>query len=296
MATATSLVVPPETNPTTTVTCLATATITSSTNLGPLTTPVAFPSICSNQFDFPTTILGQSSWSSLLLGGCALSQCCPSSRFYTSDNAWYSSYFSPGVCPQGYQTCNGPAEVETILPAGESVRFCCPLGYTCPMWPCFSICATLRASATTALVVDNIVHQSIYSTETLSAQTGVSTAYDYAYPIQIRWKDSDFAVQTSSSALPAGTSSGFKSGIGNKKLSTGTIAAIAVVVAVLALASLILAVWWFRKRGKAKAGPVATEINVAVGEKPEMDGSGMAARELDTNHPVYELETRKAVG
>ena len=117
----------PVANPTTTDTCLATAIVTPSTNLGALTTPVSFPAICTNQFDFHTTILGKDSWSSLLVGGCALSQCCPSSQFYTSESAWYHSYFSPGVCPQGYQTCDGPTELETILPAEESVLFCCPM-------------------------------------------------------------------------------------------------------------------------------------------------------------------------
>ncbi|KAN0096046.1 hypothetical protein V8E51_014851 [Hyaloscypha variabilis] len=277
-----------------TTACLPTVIITSTTNLGPLTTPITFPAICTNQFDFHTTILGQPEWSTLRVGGCALSQCCPSSQFYTSGDAWYSSYFSPGVCPQGYQTCDGPTEVEQTLPPGESVRFCCPIGYTCPLWPCYSICATLRTSATTALVVDNIVHQSIYSTETLPAPTGTYTPYDYAYPIQIRWKDSDFAAKTSSGATSAETSSGPTSGASKreKKLSTGAIAAIAVLMGLLA--GLLLGLWWSRKKRKANSGTVAVDAKVTEFAKAEMDGGGVPARELDNNQ-IYELGTHTAI-
>lgn len=171
-------------------------------------------------------------------------------------------------------------------------------GYTCPLWPCYSICATMRASATTALVVDNIVHQSIYSTETLSAQTDVSTPYDYAYPIQIRWKDSDFAAKTSSSITPTETSS---SPTGetlkrNKKLSAGAIAGIAVAVSLLALAGLLLGLRWSRKKRKANAVAAAVAIDTLGREyaKAEMDGDGIPARELATNE-VYELGTHKVV-
>src|ERR1700744_483911 len=118
-------------------------------------------------------------------------------------------------------------------------------GYTCPLWPCYSICETLRLSATTALVVDNIIHQSIYSTETLSAPTGATTLSDYAYPIQIRWKDSDFAAKTSSGTTPVETISGTSN---SKKLSTGAIAAIAAIAVIMGLlAGLLLGLWWSRK-------------------------------------------------
>ncbi|PVH89588.1 hypothetical protein DL98DRAFT_579376 [Cadophora sp. DSE1049] len=222
---------PPVNKATASVTCLPTAIITSSTNLGPLTTPTMFP------------------------------------RYVRTNSI-------------------------SILPAGDSVRFCCPIGYICPMWPCFSICATLRVSATTALVVDNIVHQSRYSTETLPVQTRVSAPYDYAYPIRIRWKDSDFAAKTNSGTTPTETSSGSTRQTGRWQLSTGTIAAMAVVAALLALVSLILGLWWLRKKRKANLGSVATEGTLAVGAKGEMDGSGMPSGELDTNqNQIYELET-----
>lgn len=55
-----------------------------------------------------------------------MSACCPYSKFYTTALGWYSSYYSPAVCPQGYQTCNGPWEVASTLNATEHVRFCCP--------------------------------------------------------------------------------------------------------------------------------------------------------------------------
>lgn len=165
------------------------------------------------------------------------------------------------------------------------------------MWPCYSICATFRTSATTALVVDNIVHQSIYSTEILPAQTSAGAPLEYAYPIQIRWKDSDFATKTSPVTTPIETSSGSTSQAGSKNLSTGAIAAIAVVVPLIVMAGLILGLWWLRKKRKENSGSTATAATLAVGTKPEMDGSGMSARELDaTRNPVYELQTQRAVG
>ena len=170
-------------------------------------------------------------------------------------------------------------------------------GYTCPIWPCYSICATFRTSATTALVVDNIVHQSIYSTEILPAQTSAGAPLEYAYPIQIRWKDSDFATNTSPVTTPTETSSDSTSQPGSKNLSTGAIAAIAIVVPLTVLAGLTLVLWWLRKKRKVNSESAATEATLAVGSKPEMDGRGMSARELDaTRNPVYELQSQRAIG
>jgi hypothetical protein len=99
--------------------------ITSSTNLGPMPTAVEFPPDCTNMYNFRTTVLG-ASWSTVYTGGCAMSTCCPYSNFYTTAFGWYSSYYSPAVCPQGYQTCRGPWEVASTLGATEHVKFCCP--------------------------------------------------------------------------------------------------------------------------------------------------------------------------
>jgi hypothetical protein len=148
--------------------------------------------------------------------------------------------------------------------------------------------------ATTALVVDNIIHQSIYSTETLSAQTG-TPLYDYAYPIQIRWKDSDFAAQTSSSTTPSSGTTPTEKTIAtskSKKLSTGAIAAIAVILGLLA--GLLVGLWWSRKKRKANSLAVATDAKVTERAKAEMDGSGISARELDSNQ-IYELGTHTAI-
>ncbi|ORY06214.1 hypothetical protein BCR34DRAFT_590650 [Clohesyomyces aquaticus] len=230
--------------------CVATINVISSTNIGPLNTPVTFPAICTNQFNFHTSILGAPTWSSLRVGGCALSQCCPSSRFYTDDNAWYTSYFSPGVCPAGYQTCNGPIEVEKTLPAGESVRFCCP-----------------------------------------------DIPYEYAYPIQIRWKDADFVLKTSGRSTPTVTSAGLSPPSGTltpktTKPSTGAIAGIAVSIGLVAIGVALLCLWWFRKKRRAnsRAMTTVTDSDVRQYAKAEMDGSGMSARELGGNQ-IYELTT-----
>ena len=76
-------------------------------------------------FDFQTTVLG-ATWSNVMTQGCAMSSCCPSSNIYTAEFGWYSSYYSPAVCPEHYKTCSGPDEVRSILPSGENVAFCCP--------------------------------------------------------------------------------------------------------------------------------------------------------------------------
>lgn len=76
-------------------------------------------------------------------------------------------------------------------------------------------------------------------------------------------------------------------------MSTGAIAAIAVIVPLTLLAGLTLGFWWFRKKRKVNLGSAATEV---VGTKPEMDAIGMPARELDaTQNPVYELQTQRAI-
>ena len=102
--------------------------VTSSTNLGPLTSPLTFPDDCLSKFwDFQTPGLqppaGQSAWS-YLTQGCAVTSCCPSSQTYSEAYQWLTSYYSPGVCPHLYKECMGP---DNLTPnPGETVAFCCP--------------------------------------------------------------------------------------------------------------------------------------------------------------------------
>ncbi len=126
-AAAAILAVPTATGDTTPTTTWQYVPITSSTNLGAMLTPTAFPSGCTDIYNFNTTVLGATGWpTTFYTGGCAMSSCCPFGRFYTTALAWYSSYYSPAVCPQRYITCPGPWEVQSSLPRNEHVRFCCP--------------------------------------------------------------------------------------------------------------------------------------------------------------------------
>jgi hypothetical protein len=95
-------------------------------NLGPLTTAVSFPSSCGEHFyDMRTTYLGINGFT-LPTAGFELSQCRPSGIVYTHEWAWYSSYFSPGVCPLGYNRCAAPQTLSSV--SGETIALCCPEG------------------------------------------------------------------------------------------------------------------------------------------------------------------------
>ncbi len=99
---------------------------TTSTNLGPMTTRMSFPTDClSRLFDFNTKGLGL--YFTYQTQGCALRTCCPSGNFYTEGLAWLTSYYSPAVCPADYKTCALPSSYTTFSSvSGESIVLCCP--------------------------------------------------------------------------------------------------------------------------------------------------------------------------
>ena len=256
--------------------------ITSSSNLGAMVTPMVFPPGCTDIYRFDTSVLGMPAWwpTTFYTGGCAMSSCCPFGRVYTTALAWYSSYYSPAVCPQSYVTCPGPWEVQSGLPRNEHVRFCCPTGYACPLWSGVEICETLRRAATTGVVVGHGASQVVLSTETLPAQTQATVWYEYAYPLQIRWKDSDWATVLTagtSGTMPAiATSSSTTTGAGGAGdapaggLSTGGAVAIAVAVSVIGTVAAVVAILWARRRRRRR--------RVARGQNevpPMLDGQNM---------------------
>jgi len=219
-------------------------------------------------------------WTSLFTQGCALSTCCPYSKFYTTANAWYSSYYSPAVCPENYHTCNGPTEVSSALATGETAKFCCPSNYLCPLWSGFSICESALSTSTTATAMD------LYDQTPLSIITvppDPTAPYQYAYPLQIRWKEGDFsAVSTPTSTIPntptqtPATPSAtvvLKNG-----LSTGAIVGIAVVAGIVVLAAIGVLVWWLRGKrtvGRSRAADATRdEQDRQNWEKAELDAGG----------------------
>jgi hypothetical protein len=175
-------------------------------------------------------------------------------------------------------------------------------GYICPLWSDYSICVTARTSATTALVVDNISFQRIYSTENIPAPTNLaSIPYDYAYPLQIRWKDSDFGQQPGNSSSVAQPSSAVTSRPASKEsLSPGTIAGIVVGIVLFCMICLGGFVWWMRRRNSVNAHGQAQSASTNYHEKPELEGEGVASakqnsqvqnHELGTSMPSFELDS-----
>ncbi|MCJ1431348.1 hypothetical protein MMC27_000699 [Xylographa pallens] len=159
------------------------------------------------------------------------------------------------------------------LQPSESVAWCVPNGYGCPT-PTFGTNAsdplqfynvfaqkTDLGVTTTAFAADNIFDQNILSVEP------VQSYYWAAYPLQIRWKDSDFPTTTvgtvsalatavpvasapatsSPSSLPNGSGPSIPHG-----LSSGVIAAIAVVAGIAVLTSIAFLVCCLRRRSRER--------------------------------------------
>ncbi len=157
------------------------------------------------------------------------------------------------------------------------------------MWSGYEICETIRQAATTGIVVNHITSQVVLSTETLAARpSGEFIYYEYAYPLQIRWKDSDWATvltagtsgtppaTSTSSEHPTATSAGAggtSSAPGETPaggLSTGGAVAIAVVVSVIGTAIAVVAFLWVcRRRRQRRAAQGQNEL------PPMLDGQNM---------------------
>ncbi|KAI9808892.1 MAG: hypothetical protein M1827_007167 [Pycnora praestabilis] len=118
----------------------------------------------------------------------------------------------------------------------------------------------------TAYVYDNVFDQKSLTTE------DINSWYYAAYPIQIRWKSGDFDSTTAATATsstsslisPASSASSLSptasAGSSTHTLSTGVVAAVAVIVAILVIAGSAVMVWWIRKRSKKQAAKrIATE-------------------------------------
>ena len=104
-------------------------TVISSTNRGAMLTPVPLPTDCLKDawnFQAGGLIQMDPSFYTYFTQGCAISSCCPSSTPYSNSYQWLSTYYSPAVCPQSYQTCLGPPAEYLTPESGETVMFCCP--------------------------------------------------------------------------------------------------------------------------------------------------------------------------
>ncbi|CAI4210785.1 unnamed protein product [Parascedosporium putredinis] len=124
-------------------------------------------------------------------------ECCPPK--------WASNrYFSPGVCPSGYQACTLPTTRQRL----ETTNLCCPASFDCPTDIFYGEC---RSYINTPIPTNYTISGTVYS----SAMSIV-----YATPIQIRFQATDSGVvpiPTASFNLPgprAGLSAAAKAGIG----------------------------------------------------------------------------------
>jgi hypothetical protein len=110
--------------------------------------------------------------------------------------------------------------------------------------------------------------------------------YQYAYPLQIRWKDED---RVSHPATPTPTPTPTQSPPATTKqgISTGAIVAIAVVVGVVALAVLAVLVWWLKQ--KRKRAPSTSAQNHSEWDKPELDGTERGQPSIVSQRPPEEL-------
>ena len=290
--------------------------ITSYVHLGALPTTTTLPPNClSDALNFQVDGLGLP-WTYYTVG-CARSQCCPSSNFYSSSFQWYSEYYSPAVCPSGYE----PVAADPIISTrpSETVRFCCPTyvqnpmqnkilrltisdsGFTGPSSAAgFPNAATLTApyynwacqDADTSYPMIS-VYDGIIDQKFLSATSSSVFWYALAYPIQIRWKQGDFddigtltstssnstAASTSLATTPMASSATESITKSNRdRLSTGAIAGICVALGVLAIIALVAIAIWFRRRSKRRVEQEATGSSYA----------GKAAVSQPSNHQVEE--------
>ncbi|KAH8669134.1 hypothetical protein BX600DRAFT_435636 [Xylariales sp. PMI_506] len=268
-----------------------TTTITPTpTLLGALTTTFTPPTTCNvNVYDILATdedcVAGTSvvACAYFQLGDQASTSACLPSAWEPSTLA----YFSPGVCPDGYQTAC--SSVVTSDGTAETQATCCPTGYLCQTnegfgWYSTDLCYWPIPSTVTFVYTSTQIG---VGASTITATGGGQAAIN-AYGVDIRWKAADFAssTTTTSSATTAsaqtsgsagtgtatstgggastasadGQSSGASSPSTSSGLSTGAQAGIGVGAAIIAIAAIIAGIVFYRRR-KARSGPHEAPAN-----------------------------------
>jgi hypothetical protein len=233
-----------------------------------------FPQSCYNSlWDYHTPMLLPNGLQALTQG-CAATECCPDGHYYTEDLEWMTKYYSPEpACPSDYNTCS-PPQIYTFPTLssfnGETIAFCCPSAYSCPVFQIGSnmnlYCQQYTANTNLqVLTFSGIAVQNTTTTiiKTLNSGEGL---FMVAYPFQIRYggtansSSSTSSSSSSSSSAAAGGSS--RSGGGG--ISAGTIAGI-VIGAFLALAITVFAfVFLLYKMRKLKAQNAALNAQAAA--------------------------------
>lgn len=164
-------------------------------------------------------------------------------------------------------------------------------------------CQNLNINASTsAIQLDNMSDQF-----TKTTVDPINQFYYAAYPLQIRWKEGDFAAakttlaslssatstspvpaQSVASGRPTSTSPAVTAYQSSNSLSTGAIAAIAVVVGIVLLCALGVLVWWLRRRYRGQYS--ASTKSTASTKSKDGYASGITEDPYASNRTHEELE------
>ncbi|KAF2469997.1 uncharacterized protein BDR25DRAFT_343246 [Lindgomyces ingoldianus] len=271
--------------------------LTKYVNLGPLSTAILFPASCTNTlYDLKHTYFGLDEF--VPTAGCALKECCPSSKYYTEDWAWYTSYFSPGVQYRQYFLAPYPGRQWSF--AALEARYGCPM-----QSPFYGACGSpLATPTTTLLVLDDLDHQS-----SISWRSYYSTKTDFqnwavAYPIQVRMGGSPTATLSttvqgakdsySSSVTTKGSTGSISEPTSvnppsmkpSNGLSTGAIVGIAFGGFFSVALVIFVFLWLLRQHRNAPAQPPLPEA--AVTYKANTQDGGMAlTHQLPEIHEMF---------
>ncbi|CAG1972279.1 unnamed protein product [Fusarium graminearum] len=209
------------------------------------------------------------------------SDCFPSSLELGS-----TFYYSPGVCPSGFEV----ACSSTV--GGETRATCCPSSFSCQTetgWPWYStdLCTIVLPSTVEVIVSESVVGGDW-------KRTTVSGAAANAIGLPIRWHSSDFAsttAGTTASATDSGTETITSStstslsdpSSDNTGLSTGAKAGIGAGVGVAALIGLAALGWFVLRARRAKQASAASAAQEP--KEPQMQ---------QQQHP-WELDSHEAM-
>jgi hypothetical protein len=125
----------------------------------------------------------------------------------------------------------------------------------------------------------------LYDQKTLSKQiipADTRTPYQYAYPLQIRWKDGDLVAHTTTSVIATLTASPSRTATkeppaAGQGPSMGVIVAIAVVVGAVALVMIIaVLIWWLKKARHSIPERSILGRSYLEWTKAELGGAGAA--------------------
>ncbi|KAF5239234.1 hypothetical protein FANTH_10036 [Fusarium anthophilum] len=201
-------------------------------------------------------------------------------------------YYSPGICPSGYEV----ACSSTV--GGETRATCCPSSFSCQTetgWPWYS---TDLCTIAIPRTVEVIVSESVVGGDW--KRTTVSGAAANAIGIPIRWHSSDFASTTTGARTSATvtatetvssstdtSSSDSLSDTGG--LSTGAKAGIGAGVGVAALLGFAALGWFVLRARRAKQANIAAAAREEEAKEPQMQPQ-LHPWELDSHEAMIPAE------